>query len=181
MGACYSVKELTDALVKTPKRKEWLRQPFPYSPDDSKHERRDKRDVYLYQVTSPLENSIPHPPGQSTTPPWQRNEHPCATPGSALTVPPCHRAGTRAGVHVSCARLTRLCGSQRTLPAPVVSTVLHGCHTRLEGDATFRRWWFVDAEGEIAGKLAAKIVKVRERKGSIYSSHSFLPSACWPV
>jgi len=92
-----SVKELTDALVKTPKRKEWLRPPFPYSPDDSKHERRDKRDVYLYQ---------------------------------------------------------------RTLPAPVVSTVLHGCHTRLEGDATFRRWWFVDAEGEIAGKLAAKIVKV---------------------
>jgi hypothetical protein len=46
----HSVKELTEALVKTPKRKEWLRQPFPYSADDSKDERRDKRDVYLYQV-----------------------------------------------------------------------------------------------------------------------------------
>lgn len=44
------MKELTEALVKTPKRKEWLRQPFPYSADDSKDERRDKRDVYLYQV-----------------------------------------------------------------------------------------------------------------------------------
>ena len=123
----------------------------------------------------------PTPPDRAPHHPGSATSTPCATPGSALTVPPCHRAGTRAGVHVSCARLTRLCGSQRTLPAPVVSTVLHGCHTRLEGDATFRRWWFVDAEGEIAGKLAAKIVKVRERKGSIYSSHSFLPSACWPV
>jgi len=92
-----SVKDLTEALIKTPKRKEWLRQPFPYSKDDSKGERRDKRDVYLYQ---------------------------------------------------------------RTLPAPVVSTVLHGCHTRLEGDATMRRWWFIDAEGLVPGNLASKIVKV---------------------
>ena len=42
----------------------------------------------------------------------------------------------------------------------MVSTVLHGCHTRLEGETTFRRWWFVDAEGQVPGKLAAKIVKV---------------------
>jgi len=49
-----SVKDLTEALIKTPKRKEWLRQPFPYKKDDSKEERRDKRDVYLYQVR-------PHP------------------------------------------------------------------------------------------------------------------------
>ena len=41
-----------------------------------------------------------------------------------------------------------------------MSAVLHGCHTRLDSDSTFRRWWFVDADGEIAGKLAAKIVKV---------------------
>lgn len=53
-----------------------------------------------------------------------------------------------------------MCGLQRTLAAPVVSTVLHGCHTRLEGETTFRRWWFVDAEGQVPGKLAAKIVKV---------------------
>ena len=92
-----SVKELTGGLLKTPKRKEWLRQPFPYATEDNKDERRDKRDVYLYQ---------------------------------------------------------------RTLPAPVVGTVLHGCHTRLDAESTFRRWWYVDAEGEIAGKLAAKIVKV---------------------
>mmetsp|Transcript_88423 Transcript_88423/g.143172 ORF Transcript_88423/g.143172 Transcript_88423/m.143172 type:complete len:340 (+) Transcript_88423:83-1102(+) len=92
-----SVKDLTEALIKTPKRKEWLRQPFPYKKDDSKDERRDKRDVYLYQ---------------------------------------------------------------RTLPAPVVSTVLHGCHTKLHGDATIRRWWFIDAQGQVPGKLAAKIVKV---------------------
>jgi hypothetical protein len=62
---------------------------------------------------------------------------------------------SRSKTHRVCLAVT-----QRTLPAPVVNTVLHGCHTRLEGDATLRRWWYVDAEGQIAGKLAAKIVKV---------------------
>jgi len=49
---------------------------------------------------------------------------------------------------------------QRTLPAPVPSAVLHGSHTRLGPDNTFRRWWFVDASERVLGRVAQDIAYV---------------------
>jgi len=46
---------------------------------------------------------------------------------------------------------------QRTLPAPVPTAVLHGCHSRLGPENTFRRWWYADASERVLGRLAQDI------------------------
>mmetsp|Transcript_43847 Transcript_43847/g.104211 ORF Transcript_43847/g.104211 Transcript_43847/m.104211 type:complete len:333 (-) Transcript_43847:191-1189(-) len=48
-----TVKEMTADILKTPKRKEWIRQPFPHSKLDSVEEHKEKRAVYLYQRSLP--------------------------------------------------------------------------------------------------------------------------------
>jgi len=107
-----AMKDLTGHLVKTPKKKEWMRQPFPHSKMDDKDERRMKRDVYLFQ---------------------------------------------------------------RSIPPPVPRTAISGCHTKLEGDSTERRWWIVDAKGQAMGKLATQITKVIMGKHKpIYDWHQVL-------
>mmetsp|Transcript_1070 Transcript_1070/g.2359 ORF Transcript_1070/g.2359 Transcript_1070/m.2359 type:complete len:333 (+) Transcript_1070:87-1085(+) len=49
---------------------------------------------------------------------------------------------------------------QRTLPAPVPSAVLHGSHTTLGPENTFRRWWIADASEKNLGRLAQDIAHV---------------------
>jgi hypothetical protein len=63
---------------------------------------------------------------------------------------------------------------QRSLPAPIPNLVLHGSHTKLSPESTvsncdiadlivancriqFRRWWFIDAEGQVMGRLATQV------------------------
>jgi len=48
----------------------------------------------------------------------------------------------------------------RSLPLPIREETLHGCRTRLSPEATVRRWWYIDAEGKVLGRLANQIVKI---------------------
>ena len=49
---------------------------------------------------------------------------------------------------------------KRSLPPPLPTAVLHGSRTRLEQDNTFRRWWHVDCEGKVMGRVAQEVARV---------------------
>ena len=81
----------------------------------------------------------------------------------------CRRPSADAGPHQGEDRAERKIRREeflfkRSLPAPQNSAVLHGPHTRLGEDSTHRRWWHVDCEGKVMGRIAAEIVRVVQGK-----------------
>lgn len=47
------MKELTKGIVKPLKRHDWMRQPLPYVKDETKEQRKERREIYLYQRSLP--------------------------------------------------------------------------------------------------------------------------------
>lgn len=49
---------------------------------------------------------------------------------------------------------------KRSLPQPVPYAILHGPHTRVEKETVFRRWWHIDCEGKVMGRIAQEVARV---------------------
>ncbi len=126
--------------MKPLKRHEWMRQPLPYIKDETKEQRKERREIYLYQrsLPAPIPYVVLH--GSHTKLP------------SASTVR-VHGIQPELGARLECSA------------AKNSSIFWQRCRMALFGlfglvltaHRQFRRWWFVDARDQSMGRLATQV------------------------